>query len=133
MFSSRAKPALLLRFLAGGAFNTAFGFAVILLMMQTRLPPLVANAGGYAAGLLLSFAVNRQFVFRAYGAVPQELRRYAAAFLVSYAANAVVLEALARSTSINPYAAQVAAVGTYVVLMFLLCQTLVFRQRKKDL
>lgn len=132
MSNSSAKAALLMRFLAGGAFNTAFGFAVILLLMKAGLPPLVANCGGYAAGLLVSFAVNRRFVFRGRGAVPQELRRYVMAFLVSFAANLATLEVLVRATPVDPYIAQLAAVATYVVLMFGFCQVLVFRQREGE-
>ena len=128
MSSSYDKARLVSRYLAGGAFNTLFGFAVIFALMAFGVAPIGANIGGYAVGLLLSFAVNRGLVFRAQGHVTAELPRYLAAFAVSFAANLLVLYALSR-TDVHPVVAQVASIGVYVVLMFWLCQSFVFRTR----
>jgi putative flippase GtrA len=128
MSSSSPSAGLLLRFLAGGAFNTAFGFGLILALTALGASPLAANVGGYAGGLALSFAVNRGFVFRARGNVAHELPRYLAVFGASYAVNLLVLLVL-TGRGVNAYVAQALAVGCYVVLMFFACRAFVFRER----
>ena len=129
MSNSYARLRLITRFLAGGALNTAFGVGVIFALMLAGVSALVANAGGYVVGLLLSFAVNRGFVFRAKGTVGTELGRFVTAFAASYVANLLVLYVLVQRAGVDKFVGQVAAVAAYVVLMFVLCQAFVFRKR----
>lgn len=53
-----------LRFLLAGAFNTAVTYVVYLAALQV-MPYRFAYTGAYAAGLVLGYAVNTYFVFRA--------------------------------------------------------------------
>lgn len=127
--SSSSASTLVARFLAGGAFNTACGFAAILLLGAAGLSPAAANAGGFAIGLAISFAVNRRFVFRARGVPGAEFGRYLVAFLIAYVVNLAVLEALLRFTHLPTPVAQLVAVAAYALAMFLLCKSVVFRDR----
>ncbi len=127
MFSLSGDAALVSRFLAGGAFNTMFGLAVIFVLMAVGVGAMVANIAGYGSGLLLSFVVNRRFVFRATGAISCELLRFIVAFLSSFLANLATLHVLTRYTQVDPFVAQLIAISVYVVLMFGLCRAFVFR------
>ena len=129
MFSLSGDAALVFRFLAGGAFNTACGLAVIFLLMAVGVGAMVANIAGYASCLLLSFAVNRRFVFRATGAISRELLRYIVAFFSSFLANLATLHVLTRHTQVDPFFAQLIAISVYVVLIFSLCRAFVFRNQ----
>jgi putative flippase GtrA len=131
MFSLSGDAALVSRFLAGGAFNTAFGLAVIFLLMAFGVGALAANVCGYASGLLLSFTVNRRFVFRATGAVTRELPRYMIAFVSSFLANLVTLHALTRYAHVDPFVGQLLAISVYVLVMFILCRAFVFRDARR--
>lgn len=53
-----------LRFLLAGAFNTAATYGIYLLALQVA-PYRVAYTGAYAIGIVLGYAVNTVFVFRA--------------------------------------------------------------------
>ncbi len=53
-----------LRFLLAGAFNTAATYGIYLLALQ-MVPYRVAYTGAYAIGIVLGYAVNTVFVFRA--------------------------------------------------------------------
>lgn len=128
--SSSSGSALVARFLAGGAFNTAFGFAAILLLSAAGLAPAAANAGGFAIGLGVSFLVNRLFVFRGRGLFGAELGRYMAAFVAAYAVNLAVLEIILRFARWPAPVAQFLAVAVYALVMFVLCRTVVFRERR---
>src|SRR5262249_36299935 len=109
------------------ALNTAFGFAVIFLLMALDVGAMAANVLGYAIGLLLSFTVNRRFVFCAAGAISRELLRYCAAFLSSFLTNLSLLPLLIRYGPVNAFVAQIIATSVYVVMMFGLCRAFVFR------
>src|SRR4029450_10221556 len=102
MSSLSVDAALISRFLAGGAFNTAFGTAVIFLLMAVGVGPLASNILGYAPGLLLSFTVNPRFVFRATGAISRELLRYVIAFASSFLANLLALQLLTQRAGLDP-------------------------------
>jgi len=121
---------LVARFLASGAVNTAVGFAIIFLLMAFGVSPVVANVCGYAAGLAVSFTLNRRFVFYAHGRIDAEFLRFILAFGCSFLANLAVLELL-LAVPINPVAAQVFAAATYTAVMFALCNAFVFRQRRR--
>jgi len=127
MFNSYGDITLVSRFVAGGALNTAFGFAVIFLLMALGVAAVTANVSGYAIGLLLSFTVNRRFVYRAGGAIFRELLRYSGAFLSSFVINLAVLQILIRYAQVNAFVAQIIATLIYVVMMFSLCRMFVFR------
>lgn len=89
---------------------------------------LAANAAGYAVGLVLSFTLNRYYVFGARGAVSgREVARFLAAFSVAYGANVAVLLAAQSMLGTDSALAQVPAIAAYVVIFFVLSQRFVFR------
>ena len=119
-----------LRYGLAGVLNTVVGLGVILaLQFVLRLPANLANAIGYAIGVLVSFASSRLFVFRARQAKPRAPLRYALAVALAFAVNQGVLT-LARLVMPHGAAwqtlAQIAAVGSYTVVLFLLSHYWVF-------
>ncbi|WP_280952789.1 GtrA family protein [Mesorhizobium sophorae] len=91
----------MLRFGAVGLLNTALGYAVILTGLALGLGDILANATGYAAGLVLGFFLNRQWTFtRVDGFRSGTLLRYGGVFLVAYSINLAVVIA-ARSAGIT--------------------------------
>jgi putative flippase GtrA len=116
------------RFVLTGLANSAVGGGVIFAGLWAGLSGLAANAAGFAVGLVLSFTLNRHYVFGVRGAVSgREIARFLAAFALAYGANVAVLMA-AQSVlgADNPWA-QLPAIGAYVALFFLLSQLFVFR------
>lgn len=118
----------LFRFALTGLANSAVGWAVIFGGLWAGLSGLVANAAGYAVGLLLSFTLNRTYVFGVTGAVAgREVARFLAAFAFAYAVNVAVLLAAQSVLGAQSPWAQLPAIGAYVVIFFLLSQRFVFR------
>ena len=133
VFTVTALAPLLSRFALAGAANTALGLLVIAgLDLGLGLNPHVANAAGYAAGLLLSFQLNKRFVFRAAKpaafAGPRFLVAAGGAFALNQAALAAALFLLG-SGDLARLAAQGAGVATYTVTLFLACRLWVFADR----
>ncbi len=102
--ASRAALApLLSRFALAGAANTGLGLLVIAVLdLGFGLNPHLANAGGYAAGLALSFQLNKRFVFRparpAGFAGPRFLAAAGCAFALNQAALAGACSCLGPGT-----------------------------------
>ena len=120
--------ARLLRFGLTGLANSAVGWAVIFGGLWAGMSGLAANAAGYAVGLLLSFTLNRRFVFGVTGAVSvREVAKFVAAFAVAYGVNVAVLMAAQSVLGADSALAQLPAIGAYIVIFFLLSQFFVFK------
>lgn len=116
-----------MRYVAAGGLSTVFGYAVIALAMGAfALPPLPANAAGFAAGYVFSFLLHRSFTFRSTVGLSAGLAAYLPVVAAGYAANAGVLLLSTRVLNLDPYLAQALAIATYVVLTFLGSSKFVF-------
>lgn len=120
------------RFVLVGAANTAIGYGLILGWLHAGLGDYAANLAGFAMGLPISYALHRHLTFRArHRATAAEGLRYAAAFLVSYAANLVVV-AMGRAAGFERSAlVQGLAICIYAGVLFVLTRLTVFRARPK--
>lgn len=116
-----------------GVLNTAVGYAVILALdLGAKLNPFLANAGGYAVGLLVSFALSRSFVFRSQDSVRKVGPRYLIAVAASFALNQLVMGAarpLLPDTPLGHAASQFAGMTSYTAALFLLSYFWVFPRR----
>jgi putative flippase GtrA len=120
--------ARLLRFVLTGLANSAVGWTVIFGGLWAGLSGLVANAAGYGVGLILSFTLNRRFVFGVGGAVSgREVARFLAAFGIAYGVNVAVLMAGQSVWGESSPLAQLPALAAYVAVFFVLSQWFVFR------
>jgi len=120
--------ARLFRFGLAGLANSAVGWAVIFGGLWAGMSGLAANAAGFGVGLVLSFTLNRRFVFGVTGAVRgREVARFLAAFAVAYGINVAVLHAGQSVLGADSPWAQLPAIGTYVLIFFVLSQLFVFK------
>ena len=125
--------ARLLRFGLTGLANSAVGWAVIFGGLWAGMSGLAANAAGYAVGLVLSFTLNRRFVFGVTGKVGAgEVLRFLAAFAIAYGVNVAVLLAAQGVLGEGSPLAQLPAIGAYIVIFFLLSQFVVFRPASSE-
>lgn len=118
----------LLRFGLTGLANSAVGWAVIFGGLWAGLSGLVANAAGYAVGLMLSFTLNRRFVFGMTEAVSaREVARFLCAFAIAYGINVAVLLGAQSVLGSDDPLAQLPAIAAYIATFFLLSQFFVFK------
>ena len=121
----------MVRFGLVGVLNTAVGYGtIVLLTVLAGLPPVAANMGGYAVGLVVSFTLNRRYTFRKRSGGQGSALAFLAVFAVAYGVNLIVLS---LSLGIIPELwAQACAMASYTVLFFILSRTIVFRPRASD-
>jgi len=104
------------RFLLTGIFNTANGYASVLLLQQITGMPLIANLLGYLFAGAVGYLAHSKFTFRtkanSHGAV-----RYAVVLGISYLINLIILKALL--VILDPILSQLIAVTVFTVLCYL--------------
>lgn len=101
------------KFLAVGCLNTGVTLIVIALCKSLLgVNPYLSNFIGYAAGLVNSFVWNRQWVFRAKGAVQGQALRFLGSFVVCYALQLGVVWVLENRT---PLGAMTWQIGSYTL------------------
>ena len=107
------------RFLAIGAFNTAFAFvvfAVLQILVGSAVGYLVVLLFAHVVGVLEAFVVYRLTVFRVRGNVLQDLVRFETVYLVALAVNLALLPLLVEVVGLEVLVAQ----GVIVVVTSLL-------------
>jgi putative flippase GtrA len=119
-----------LRFGIVGLVNTTLGLGVIFASKAfLDLGDFAANAFGYAIGLLVSFALNRNWTFHDRGRQLAALARFVAAFAVAYGLNLAAVFTLRDGLRLNAYAAQAAGVIPYTLAFYLLSARYVFSEK----
>lgn len=116
-----------LKYLMVGAVNTVAGFAIIVLCLEIlHLQPVPSNAIGFAAGLVISFLLNRSFSFRSSVPIGPGLARFVAVAAAGYLLNLIALLAGEEVLHVGTYPSQILGVVTYVLVVFFASRKLVF-------
>ena len=117
-----------LRFGLVGLCNTAIGLLSIYAVLYFfAADPAIANAIGYAIGLVVSFVLNRLWTFSDNRSISTVLPRYLMIAGISYLLNLSVVLVGTHYFGVGPYLVQFFGIGTYTVAMFLGCRWFVFR------
>ena len=128
---AREAAMLLSRFASVGLLNTLISLSVIMALDRgLHANPQAANAGGYAVGLTSGFLLSRRFVFRSAAGPRATAPKYLLTVLGGFCLNQLVLAEARRVLGpgmLDHLIAQVCAMGSYTVSVFLVCRYWVFR------
>ncbi len=116
------------RFLVVGVLNSAIGLALIYAAMAIGADYRVANAIGYAGGILISFVVNRGWTFAHDGDWRASLVRWLVVVGVAYAAQFILVVWL-HGLGVDARIAQALGVPVYTLLSFLGARRFAFPDR----
>jgi putative flippase GtrA len=111
-----------------GVANGVVGIAVIVVAGLVGVGPLLANALGYLAGLLVSFTLNSRITFGARDTGRAAVVRFLLAFLVAFAVNLVVVKIATSLIDGHRLLASLAGTPLYVAIFYVLCEYWVFRR-----
>jgi putative flippase GtrA len=118
------------RFLSVGVFNTLLGLAVIYACKWFfGAGDAVANAVGYGAGLVASFALNSRWTFDYRGPQGPALLKFLLVALLAYGVNLLAVLAAIHLLGLNGYLAQLLGVPPYTATSYLASKFLVFRRQ----
>lgn len=119
------------KFLSVGMLNMLVGLLVIYACKWFfNASDVVANAIGYSAGLVNSFALNSRWTFEYQGSQLPALLKFLAVALVAYALNLLTVLLLIRC-GVDSYVAQALGIPPYTITTYLASKFIVFRVASK--
>ena len=118
------------KYLVVGLANTLCGLLIIYAMkFFAGASDVTANVVGYAAGLAISFALNRSWTFQYGGSNARAFLRFVLVMLVAYALNLVTVLSAIR-LGVDGYVAQAAGIVPYTAFGYLASKFIAFRTRR---
>jgi putative flippase GtrA len=114
------------KFLLAGFINTFFGLSVIYLLLFMGINDYVANMSGYLFGMVISFFLNKYYVFKSGVMSIGKVYRFILVFLVSYLLNLIIL--YMAIDKMSSYTSQLLAMIGYTTANFLLNKFFVFNK-----
>lgn len=115
----------LLGFVFAGGVATALNYSIFTVLMILGVHYVVSSAVGYASGIIVSFLINRRYVFKSTDDSRSQLVRYTFIYLAAMFVQLGLLEALVRS-GLDPFIANALAIIVVVVLNFFVIRRFVF-------
>lgn len=121
---------LIIRFAAAGLLNTLIGVVITLTLdIGFHVKPALANAAGYAVGLVVSWFLQQRFVFRSQAGGWATRAKWAVTIAAAFALNQAVLATMPFVVGHEPLArtfSQLVSMGTYTVFQFIVLRLWVF-------
>lgn len=115
-----------------GVANGIVGVGVIVITGLLGADPILANVLGYAAGLLVSFALNSKLTFQSRLIDRRTVMRFLAAFAVALAANLAIVKITADLIGSHKLLTSLSGTPLYVGTFYLLCEYWVFQHHPDD-
>ena len=113
------------RFFVTGLLYTFFWLYVIYLLLFVGINDYIANASGYFFGVIISFFLNKYYVFKSGAAISDEVSRFITVFVISYLVNILIL--YVSLDYLDKYTAQFLSMVFYSITNFLLNKFFVFK------
>lgn len=115
-----------LRFLAGGAFNTAATY-LLYLLLQRLINYQAAYAISFLAGIALAYAINLGWVFRSAHTTKKALA-FPLVYLAQYALGALLLALLVERLGVPQQVAPVVVIVVTIPITFVLSRYVLTRR-----
>lgn len=116
----------MLKFLAVGLLNTAFGYGIYAALVFIELPYLIALLLATVAGVVFNYFSIGRMVFRARGGW-WLFAKFVAAYVIVYIVNAALLSVATRLFHFDPYLGQIACIPPNVATGWILMNYWVYK------
>ena len=119
------------RFLLVGIVNAISGYTLIILFYTLlSLNFYLSNFIGYLFGLMISFILNKKFVFNAQGKILAPFIKFIFSFFLSYFLNIFIFYICSEFINLNYYLALLIASCFYSISFFITCNYFTFKKSK---
>lgn len=116
------------KFLSVGVINTLVGLAVIYMAKwYFHLGNVMANALGYAIGLVLGFILNSRWTFAYHGPNTSAIVKFLLVALFAYCMNLLTVLIAIHLIDLNDYIAQAMGIPSYTLTSYFLSKYFIFR------
>ena len=122
------------RFCFVGSINTLTTYLIIVFLYEIiNVNIFISNFSGYIFGLIVSFFLNRSFVFKIKrNKLYTQVYKFIVTFVVSYSINIIVLFILNNLIKINSYFSIIFSSFFYTITFYILCNIFAFRGDYKN-
>tara|TARA_B100000475_G_scaffold189886_1_gene161577 strand:+ start:552 stop:983 length:432 start_codon:yes stop_codon:yes gene_type:complete len=118
------------RFLLVGIVNAIAGYTLIIALYSLlNLNIYLSNLIGYLIGLIISFILNRNFVFKVGGKIINQFLKFIFSFFLSYFLNIFVFYISSEFINLNYYFALFIASLFYSISFFISCNFFTFKRK----
>ena len=117
----------LAKYISVGFLNTFFGYLTIFSAMYLGVNPYSSNLIGYGLGILLSFYLQKSWVFASTGNLLRKFLRFMLVFTVAYLANLIILFTSIEKLNVNEYLSQVIGGLCYLTIGYFANKFFVFK------
>ena len=118
------------RFLLVGIINAISGYTLIILLYSLlNFHFYLASFFGYLFGLIISFILNRKFVFKVKGKIKGQFLKFLFSFFLSYFLNIIAFYIYSEFLNLNYYLALLIASCFYSLSFFILCNFFTFKKK----
>ena len=119
------------RFIFVGIINAVSGYTLIIFLYSLlNFNFYISNFIGYLFGLIISFMLNRKFVFKVEGKILSQFMKFIFSFFLSYLLNIFVFYISSEFINLNNYLSLLIASLFYSISFFISCNCFTV---KKDL
>ena len=118
------------RFIFVGIFNAISGYTLIILLYSLlNFNFYISNFIGYLFGLIISFILNRNFVFKVEDKILSRFIKYIFSFFLSYLLNIFVFYISSEFINLNKYLSLLIASLFYSISFFISCNFFTFKKK----
>jgi len=118
------------RFLLVGIVNAIAGYTLIIALYSfLNLNIYLSNLIGYLIGLIISFILNRNFVFKVGGKIVNQFLKFIFSFFLSYFLNIFVFYISSEFINLNYYFSLLIASLFYSISFFISCNFFTFKRK----
>ena len=118
------------RFIFVGIFNAILGYSLIILLFSfLNFNFYISNFIGYLFGLIISFILNRNFVFKVEDKILSQFIKYIFSFFLSYLLNIFVFYISSEFINLNKYLSLLIASLFYSISFFISCNFFTFKKK----
>ena len=118
------------RFIFVGIFNAISGYTLIILLYSLlNFNFYLSNFIGYLFGLIISFILNRNFVFKVEDKILSQFIKYIFSFFLSYLLNIFVFYISSEFINLNKYLSLLIASLFYSISFFISCNFFTFKKK----
>lgn len=116
------------KFLMSGAAAAATEFIVFVVLHEIDLPLFVANALSFMCGLVVSFTLNKQWVFTKKGGGPQQFTMYFVLACINLLISSGLLSLFVHGLGLRPSIAKLISMILIATWNYVIYQKIIFKK-----
>lgn len=120
----------ILKFLVSGGLAAATEYGVFALMQAAELSLFFAQTSSFLCGFVVSFSMNRQWVFKSKGQMRKQLIQYGALASVNLVLTNVLMSVFVYTLHINNLVAKIIMMAMVAVWNYVIFSKLIFGHTK---